>query len=123
MATVSNTQERTGEEKFVALGDIGTENIPGWDPTKGVFMGDNGTHTERKRGVLGYWACRGDAEGMCSSAELLGEAGCCLAQLHARVQSGTGNEGSHTGGEAGSNSILDSTRDSLPSFFIHPQGI
>ena len=44
MATGGNVQEGTGEDKVGALGDIGTSDVQGRDPTGGARMGDNGTH-------------------------------------------------------------------------------
>ena len=39
------------------LGEIGTEDIWGQEPTGRARMGDNGPHPEREWGLLGYCTC------------------------------------------------------------------
>ena len=57
MAEGGNAQKRTGKEMMGDLGEIGTADIQGQDPTGRALMGNNGPHPERVGGVRGYWTC------------------------------------------------------------------
>ena len=71
MAEGGNACEGPGKEKVGTLGEVGTSNIRGHDPTRGAIMGNNGPHPEREGEVLGYQTRRGGVEGLCNSGELL----------------------------------------------------
>ena len=64
---------------MVTLGDFGTADVWGRDPTGGACMGNNDPHPEREGGVLGYRTRRGNVEGLYNSGELSVEAGGSLA--------------------------------------------
>ena len=85
MAEGSNSHKGPGKENVGTLGDVGTADGWGRDPTGRYRMGDNYPHTKRERGVSSYRTRGGGVKVLCNSGEFSVEAGGRLAQRLARV--------------------------------------
>ena len=55
MDAVGNAQEGSSEDKVGAIGEIGTADVRGRDPTGGSCMSDNVPRPEMGGGGLVYW--------------------------------------------------------------------
>ena len=75
MAEGGNAHKGSRTEKVGTLGEAGTADIRGHDPTVGACMGDNGPHPKREGVVLGHRTCRGGVEGLCKRSEFSFEEG------------------------------------------------
>ena len=123
MALGGNAYKGSGTEKLGSLGEVGTADVWGWEPTVGSRMGNNGPHPKREGWGLGYRTRRGGVEVLCNSGELSVGEGVSLARSLARVQIGAGNGDGHTGCQFGSTACGTRTRATFSSIFGHPQGI